>query len=225
MHKIEKNKLGRPLSDNDYMKADRLVNVALTRARGKVIVIADCNSMKSGLRYTSGLMLEDLLSQLKRNSAVVRGAGLGGLLVDSSVALSCVKASKATDFFIDDLYEAEQRIVLNTPCVYIGPDNAVVELRLALIDAAKDGVSVVVKGDTSLIAGVGGLENLDCVRADAFHPLCIIDGKVVWYGPPLLWGQVKRDTAAQLTACWRVDSREVAAFLEMRISARPARTD
>ncbi len=211
-------KIGMPLSSVEHRKADRLVNVALTRARGKVVVLANLESMSRSLRERDDLLLKTLLTKIP---ARVSGTSVDGTILKKAVGIECLDNSRSMGKLQEDIASARKSILLNVPCMRAGGRAHVTELRNALLKAIGRGIKIVARGDLKLFDGlsIGVLEESE-ETPYAFHPLCVLDERIVWYGPPLMGGQIKGNTPAKGIACWRIESREVASFIEKRVAAR-----
>ena len=179
------------MSSNENGNVDRLVNVGVTRARGKLVAVAHrgfWSSQPEGERNSFSSLIEH---QAKRNNLVsIKDGGLEELFSGLDFGPN-IKAYqdlvKAVDTFVYDIDRAVNKISLSMP------DGRLIEgwaerVTDALIRARVRGVEVTLKClDWKSLPE--GWRAIGWQSDDAFCPLCIVDGKIAWYGMPLVEGR------------------------------------
>lgn len=186
-------------SSTENGSADRLVNVAVTRARGKLITIAnkDLWDMKSVRKSNPFLRL--VAYEIERASTLrIRDMSLTAELhsLDYGPLIDLYTTGKANDKFLEDLAAAKQKIVVSIPDNLLVPyDEWFVQ---ALQDARKRGVQVLVKA-LNWSELPEALKQLSWKSDDVVFPLTVIDKSICWYAMPLSRGKMKLGDGQSVT--------------------------
>ena len=173
--------------------ADRLVNVAITRARGKLVTIAnkDLWDMKSVRRSNPFLRL--VAYELgNANTLKARDSSLIVELhsMDYGPLIDLYTVGKANSKFLEDLASAKQQILVSIPDNLLVPyDERFIK---ALLEARKRGVQVLVKALTWPELP-NELKHMSWQSEDVVFPLTVIDREVCWYEMPLTRGKIHLD--------------------------------
>ena len=195
------NKPGILMSKNENDSLLRLINVAITRAKGKFITLANTrywDNRFEGTSHTYHLLLDYMRSE----NLVIDSSG--GMLADvftrkrSKKNIRCYLNNDYLSQLIKDLDDAEQRIIVSIPKVRLDEDMIKVVTR-KLFEADKYGVSVIIKtNDYKNIPK--DLKRLTWVSEEMdLMPLLLIDDKVIWYGSILSNGIMADHTHNYLT--------------------------
>ena len=180
------------MSSNENGSVDRLVNVAVTRARGKLVTVASGAFWKlEGNRGRNAFAELADHQRTNDNVASVRDGELAGFLRDMDFGPNIALYSdevKAADKLVHDIERAAGKIVLSIPDgKLVGPYDAVV--YEAIRKARRRRVDVMLK-----CANWKELpedwQGLGWQSDDADCPVVLIDDDICWYGMPLSRGKV-----------------------------------
>ena len=165
---------------------DRLVNVAVTRARGKLVTVANedfWGEQTAGLGNAFG----ELCRHHQRYDKVIatRNGGLEHLLrsLDFGPRIELFDELDGVVAFLNDIDRASQRIVLSIPDgQFLKPFAQ--HLATSLRKARQRKVEILAKcfNYESLS---DDMKSFSWQSNDAIFPLVVIDGYVCWYGMPL----------------------------------------
>ncbi len=163
--------------NNNY--ANRLFNVALTRARGKFIGITNVDYMHNkGL--SSKLMFERFLQNIRSTENCYTGERFEKSRKQS--VINFYSKEDAVDPFIADLSKAKEDIRIDIPGKVI--DDALINRLVSIIEnAKKKGVSVYVRAEyKNELPEI--LRNVAIQNSFIVNPLVVIDSSVTWFGMP-----------------------------------------
>lgn len=175
----------------------RLINVAVTRARGKLLVVGNSHFWENAFANTSHT-LYCLQKYIFENGRRIKH-------VDNSLEdhISKISVPKTVDFYMNatdsmnnliaDIQKAKNKIVISLPSGHLDSkyQGKVLELLLAL---KQNGIKVLVKSN-----GYDDLpskwKQISKKTENAIFPLVVIDDKITWYGLPYAdWEmKVKKD--------------------------------
>lgn len=165
---------------NDY--ADRLFNVALTRAKGKFLVTTNVNYMNSK-HLSPKLMFGKMIYEQKNNNTYMTGSTLlyRRNLFAHNVMRFFVQEDSYNDF-IKDITTAKSEVRIDIPDEVV-EDDLLRRLLQKLCKAKEKGRKVYIRVEnkqnipTSLLPYV--IENPFVV-----NPVTIIDKRIIWFGLP-----------------------------------------
>lgn len=179
------------LSRNENGSLMRLMNVAITRARGKFIAVADSRFWITKYREKQNEFFSLLAYLMKRgNTMKIRDYGAHGYVEDAlkkGPVRSFISLDDAMKSLRQDFLSVRQRIIISIPDGALD-QNTQKEIFQWITEARIRGVTVLIKSNdyTSLPdqwkSYAWGTEN-------AVFPLIIFDDKTVWYGLPLSKGR------------------------------------
>ena len=179
------------MSSNENGNVDRLVNVGVTRARGKLVAVAHRGfwaSQPEGERNSFSALIEH---QAKRNNLVaIKDGSLEEMLsgLDFGPNIRAFRdMGKAVDAFVYDINRAVHKIAISMPDGRL-LDGWTDEIFDALIKARVRGVEVTLKC-LDWKALPEGWRAMGWQSDDASCPLCVVDGKIAWYGMPPVEGR------------------------------------
>lgn len=163
---------------NDY--ANRLYNVALTRAKGKMVSVVNVNYMEAK-NLSNRLIFRKMIISLK---ALKKTAGGSQALQEiNSKVMPCYSEAKAWDPYLQDLHLAKREILIDIPGGTSGDDGRYLQLAETLKKAKQAGVKVTIRTDNR--------QNLPPVlhifaitNPFVTNPVTLIDKRIVWYGMP-----------------------------------------
>lgn len=195
------NRPGILMSSQENGSVDRLVNVAVTRARGKLVTV--CNDAfwrPPTVSRDNGFSRLALHHRTFDSVVAERDGSLGGLLrsMEYGPNIQLLSVADAEAGLLRDMGEAEQKIVISLPDGKLDEPFAEV-LSQKLAESKARGVDVLMKSYNwaelpESWRGFGWQSD------DAIFPLVMIDGKVCWYGIP--WSRMRvpsKDVIAQTT--------------------------
>ena len=179
------------LMGKDFNSIKRLINVAVTRARGKLICTANARFWNNNYEGTTHTLYR-LLTYIKQNGCTIQENSNTRL----SEFISDLTIEGGPEFYMDpeifmsvlekDISNAKQKIVVSLPCGKLNPDYEET-IYTWLCAARKRNVRLLIKSNEYAELpehwkkNAWGTEN-------AVFPLVIIDEKVTWYGvPPAPW--------------------------------------
>ena len=169
---------------NDY--ANRLFNVALTRAKGKFIGVVNVDYMRRK-NLSPKLMLTKLLDEYDKPTYKVKGEKLVSKLYIISGGKSCLQfydKKRGTDEFIKDIRNAEDEICIDIPGGIDGDNKYIDCVALELEKAKKRDVKVKIRTDSDINVP-SRLAPFLGVNDYIANAMTVIDKKVSWFGEPL----------------------------------------
>ncbi len=170
---------------NENGSVDRLVNVAVTRARGKLVTVANesfWDERTLGRKNAFGALCKH---HLDHNQALTaHNGGLGKLLseLDFGPNIKYFDEREAEEALLRDIDKTSKRIVISLPDGDLTEPFASL-LYLALRRAQQRKVEVLVKC-FNYDALSSDMKTYAWQSDDAIFPLTILDGTICWYGMP-----------------------------------------
>lgn len=165
---------------NNY--ANRLFNVAVTRARGKFIGVANMAYM-ANKNLSSNLMFERLIALQRKQPSCLSGNDLTqGRERISGSTMSFFNSSDGHYAFIDDIFSAKREIRIDIPDKPVG-DTFCKKLAAVLQVVKGTGIKVYLRAEDkqSLPANLRAFAIENHFVA---NPVTVIDKRVVWFGMP-----------------------------------------
>lgn len=190
------------LLDKDLNQVKRLINVAVTRARGKFIVVANArfwNDNYVGSQHT----LYKLISHIEQYGHVVRKKEYNNLenyirmLSAERNLLFYLHPAEYMGKLIEDISKAKESIIVSLP---IGALELCDGLDKSLLKAMGRGVNLSIKYADDKDLPKFWKDN-GSLSEDAIFPLIIIDNTITWYGAPQADWKFKDKNKALLTPC------------------------
>ncbi|NLV57661.1 MAG: AAA family ATPase [Clostridiales bacterium] len=166
-------------TENNY--ANRLYNVAVTRAKGKVITIANADFMKTK-KLSRKLIFRQMLDDLTGSQACIDGAGLQGEM--HSEVCKWYDIHDGNEQFMIDLCSAKREVRMELPGGISFFPQRDERMAAAIASAKERGVKVYIraasKADLPEL-----LQPLAVENRFVHNPICLIDRKIVWFGEPM----------------------------------------
>lgn len=168
--------------------ANRLFNVALTRTKGKFLMVVNRDYMKRK-RISRDLMFTKTMDTVIKSNAFLYGDELLTSLSEkrpsySGFYLGERDQKKTWDLYLQDLRNARKEIHIDVPGVFSDDYDALDTLILQLRQCMGKGIKVEIRTDEDVILP----EEMDDVSAQGKYvstPFSIIDREIVWFGQPL----------------------------------------
>ena len=188
-------KVGWLLSKNDNNSVTRLINVAITRSRGKFIAVANSKFWKNKMEDMNNLFYQLLLHMEETGSNIIanRNNNFETYIqsLDFGKNIKCfLPEENAFDEMLKDVAKAKSKIIITLPDANFHDDSRHKELSNTLKSCQKNGVEILIKSKASVdlpIEWSSISQNSD----DARFPLILIDDKIIWYGLPFSKGNFR----------------------------------
>ncbi len=170
------------LSRTEYDYANRLFNVALTRAKGKFIACANMDYMEKKL--SSQLMFRELIREL-RNVQCLQGSDFGNETANlSKYGYKWLGVKEGNTQFLNDIRSAQREIRIDVPGEVRNDKTFLSNLAHELYYAEQRGVNVYIR--TEKINTISSyLRPYAHERWSATQAIALIDRKTVWFGEPI----------------------------------------
>ena len=166
--------------------ANRLFNVAITRAKGKFILVANVDYLERK-NISKKLIFTKAMTQISKNNHSIDGLYvLDEMMPGESEIPHIYVEDRETSWsrFLQDLDEAKNRIHVDMPDVIDENDEAMDQLIKVLDQKQEEGLEICIRmpEDIDLPKELGGyIRNYSYVT----NPVTIIDKRIVWFGQPL----------------------------------------
>ncbi len=166
--------------------ANRLFNVALTRTKGKFVLVTNIDFLKRK-NISQNLIFTKVINKIKREQHSVYGEYVLDEIMPKHNEEPVVYAEdRMTSWkkFMEDISGAKSKIHMDIPDIIDENDEAILELVEILEKKKANGVDILIRLD----------ENIDLPKelhkyAKPFKyittPVTIIDKKIIWFGQPL----------------------------------------
>lgn len=163
---------------NNY--ANRLYNVAITRAKGKMISVVNADYMKAK-KLSNNLIFRKMINSL--SSIGMSSKGEEVLKATDNKILRCFHETEAWATFIDDLNAAKKTVHIDIPGGAEAGEEHAKALAKALISAKKKGIKVIIRAENPFTIP-DEIKGLAIKNKYVTNPIAMIDKKTVWYGMP-----------------------------------------
>ncbi len=166
--------------------ANRLFNVALTRAKGKFILVANVDFLERK-HISKNLIFTKALKQIrKEHHSIGNEYVLDEMMPDEQEEPLVYIEDRETSWtrFVKDVSAAKSKLHMDIPDVIDENDEAIEELINLLAQKKAEGVDICIRlpEDIDLPEGLQ-----EYIRPFAYvtTPVTIIDKKIIWFGQPL----------------------------------------
>jgi hypothetical protein len=167
-------------SGNNY--ANRLFNVALTRAKGKFVGVANISYLDNK-NLSKNLMFERMIAQQRRKPSCLTGRQLIGNRSNiGGSEMSFYEYCAAGKQFLADLTAAKSEIRIDIPDKPTD-DSCLRQIAEALRTAKTRGIKVVVRAESKQSLP-SYLRSIAVENQFLANPVALIDKKVIWFGMP-----------------------------------------
>ena len=173
---------------NDY--ANRLFNVAMSRARGRFIAVCNADYMISK-NLSAKTMFRNLIDTAKYK-AIARSCGEELKKECAGEICKWFDAGKGNTEFLNDLAKAKKEIRIDMPAAPAFTSGGLSALLLAINSAKMRGVKVYIRVTDKALLPVELRKH-----AIAYHyltnPITLIDRSITWYGQPATTDQFESE--------------------------------
>ena len=164
----------------------RLINVALTRARGKFIAIGNTRFWENAFKEKKHTLLQLQQYILGKGLHISHKEKAFDVLVEKINLYPTIQLfsslDKCMEQYCQDFRKAKEKIVISLPSAKMD-EKTVVELKKMIVDAKKRGVSVLIKASEFKELSKE-LQEFAWGADNAIFPVVMIDDKITWYGLP-----------------------------------------
>lgn len=203
--------------------ANRLFNVALTRAKGKFVLVANIDFLKRK-NISKKLIFTKAINQIQREEHDIKGDYILDEMMPTGLEEPIVYIEdRETSWkrFITDIKMAKSKIHIDIPDVIDDNDEAMTELIKTLAEKNDEGLEICVRLSESIDLP-DGLQEYIRTFEYVTNPITIIDKKIVWFGQPLYAADFISEGEildTEYFPCMRFEgthtARAIQAFLEM----------
>ena len=186
-----------------FDSVNRLINVAVTRARGKLIVVANARFWDNKFNGTSHIFYR-LVKYLMTAGKVIstNDKTLAPYIKQLPATKNICLYNDLNDAVVDfqrDAKKAQDKIVISIPDGKLDAETEGMVLKI-ITDAGKNGIRILCKtSDYEELPD--GWKNIAWASENAVFPLIMIDDKVVWYGFPKSRGMFRDGNNGYMTVC------------------------
>lgn len=166
--------------------ANRLFNVALTRAKGKFVLVANIDFLERK-NISRKLICTKAMNLIKKEEHDVEGNYVLDELRPSETEEPIVYVEDretSWEKYIADLKLAKSKIQIDVPDVIDDNDDAIAELVDALASKRDEGIEICIRLPEDIDVPEG-LQKYTRTFGYVTNPVTIIDKKTVWFGQPL----------------------------------------
>lgn len=165
---------------NNY--ANRLFNVALTRAKGKFIGVANIAYLDNK-NLSRNLMFERMIEGQRRTPSCLTGQELSNRHLLSSNTMNFFDNDQGNHQLLRDILAAQREIRIDIPDKPVG--NEVLKQLVAALQTAKGkGIKVYLRAENKQTLPAI-LKSVAIENSFVANPITIIDKKVIWFGMPV----------------------------------------
>ena len=185
-----RDSLGLLLRETEGRTADRLMNVAITRAKYKFVMVANVLGMKD-IYPQKGLLLRDYLDLTCNTDKSIDSESLLKLLASEENTDTCCFYERAADAawnqFLKDVAGARKSVTILMSRTLIGGPEQVNMLCEALEDVAWRGVPIEVYGNASRDLPPKSWRHTKDVKGLPNTAMMLVDDQILWNGLPCCW--------------------------------------
>lgn len=161
--------------------ANRLFNVAMTRARGKFVGVANVKYLVDK-NLSENLMFGQMIRRIQ-DSNRIDGSHLKDISIDPKSCISFYDSPEAHKDFFSDLIMAKKSVFVDITDAPKEDEAFYTEFLTLIEKIKKNGVKVVVRAENKQNLP-DGLRKIAVENKNVLNPIVIIDKMVLWYGMP-----------------------------------------
>ena len=203
--------------------ANRLFNVALTRAKGKFVLVANIDFLERK-KISKKLIFTKAMNLIRKEEHDVGGNyALDELMpLETEEPIVYVEDRETSwEMFISDIKSAKSKVHIDVPDVIDDNDEAIAELIEILANKKSEGLDICIRLPEEVDVPEG-LKEYTREFGYVTNPVTIIDKKIVWFGQPLYAADFISEGEildTEYFPCMRFvgthTARSIQAFLEM----------
>ncbi len=191
------------LLGKSFNAVTRLINVAVTRARGKLVVVANAKYWNKRFGKSEHILYK-LIEYLQKKGNVASSyerklQDCLSRLPETKQIQNYMDAAYAMDDVCTDIAKARKQITISIPDGEIDKETEA-NIFDALIDAKMNGIKILCKSK-DIDSLPDNWRNFTVPSDNAVFPLILIDDKVMWYGLPKSKGTFRDGTSESYVVC------------------------
>ena len=166
--------------------ANRLFNVALTRAKGKFVLLANIDFLERK-NISKKLLFTKAINEIRKEGHNIAGNYVLDEMMPANMEKPIVyieDRKTSWQHFISDIKMAGNRIHIDVPDVIDDNDEAIGELAELLAQKRNNGVEICIRIPEEVDLP-DGLQEYTRITGYVTNPITIIDKKTIWFGQPL----------------------------------------
>lgn len=169
--------------------ANKLFNVAMTRARGKFVAVTNAKYMiDKGVK--TNLMFGQLITKSRAESGI-DGYSLEYFKTDIDSCLKFYSQTDAGDAFLNDISAASKTVYIDIPDKPMNDSSFYEKLKQIIEEKKKNNVKVVIRAEKR-VSLPATIRSVAIEHSFSMNPVAVIDKTVTWYGMP--WSEAEFKT-------------------------------
>ena len=166
-------------------EANRLFNVALTRAKGKFIMIANKDYMIRK-NLSNNLMFRKVLDEVTRKNAKIAGNDLIEMLQENGNNYGTIADTRENTWqtFLNDINSAKKNIHIDIPGQLDDNNEAWDSLYVSFEELKANDINIKIRAEEGNMIP-DGLEKYVSRHPYVTNPVTVIDEHIIWFGQPL----------------------------------------
>ena len=171
---------GALLTSTNHNTANRLFNVAMTRARGKFIGVANIDFLKR-TGFSDTFLFKNMINQFEDQA--MTGEKLTRTRHNiANAGLDIYEEGVGDQAYLEDLRSAKREIRIDIPKELYN-STVLADIEIAVSEAKKRNVKVYIRAEdkNSLPASI---RNQTIKNSHAIDPITLVDKKIIWFGEP-----------------------------------------
>ena len=161
--------------------ANRLFNVAMTRAKGKFVGVANIKYLVDK-NLSENLMFGQMIRRIQECNRL-NGTNLKDISIDPKSCIAFYDSPEARNDFFSDLIMAKKTVAVDITDAPKADESFYTEFLNVLDKVKKNGVKVVIRAENKQKLP-DGLRKIAVENKNVLNPIAVIDKRVLWYGMP-----------------------------------------
>lgn len=206
---------------SNLLVSDRLVNVALSRAKGKFIFIGNIDYLDEKVT-SSNHMIYGLLKKIKDDKLSYKDKRIYNAIQMNTGKLLCGSEEQYVEMYYDDLRNAKKEICIDLRG-YFKDKETEIKLGEILTDLYRKGINVAVRFEAEKKIP----EKYKRFSSNGYptNTVTVIDGTIVWHGYPSYdakFQSLKKLLDHSLNPVFRINDKKAASGIINSLSIKPA---
>ena len=180
--------LGKMLTSQENNLADRLFNVAMTRAQGKFILVANKEYFLRR-KISKELMFTKCLKKMEQRGATISGENIIEMLGTNENEKPAVFMGESDEEdswnrYLYDIQNAKNIIFIDIPGQLDDDKEAINDFVNLLLESQEKGCTIYIRTDEA-VELPAEMRKYTHIHSYVTTPITIIDEKIIWFGEPL----------------------------------------
>jgi hypothetical protein len=166
--------------------ANRLFNVAITRSKGKFVLVANIDYLERK-NISKKLIFTRAINQIKRDKCFINGKDVLNEMMPRDIEEPWVyieNRETSWKLYVEDICAAKSKIHIDIPDVIADKDKPLKEIINALAEKREEGLDICIRRPEEIDLPEG-LQEYTKIFKYVTNPVTIIDKKIIWFGQPL----------------------------------------